>query len=252
MRAEGMPFHPHPELFLQLGGQTHFRFPRGRLTLRTHHLCIVPTGVPHGETALDGREPFRTLVLICMANSLGCIYGQSGSNRIPSPEALRSFAPVDPLLVSGLLKQARRLAREKGRERDAGLVTGTLLDVMLSSLDHPLPTGHHASWSLLVRRCHELAQQRFSSISCNVAWLARELGCTPNYLSLKFSRETGKTLTAFIQGLRLQQACGLLETSNLNIIEIAQACGYGNSSYLISRFRRAYGLTPRQYRSASR
>ncbi len=247
-RAEGMPFHPHPEVFLQLGGQTRFRFPRGRLTLRAKQLCIIPTGVPHGEIAVDGREPFRTLVLIYTAHSLGFIYGRAGTHRVPRPEAVRSFSPVDPVLVTGLFQQARRLAGDVDRRVDLGWVMGALLGITLHALRHPVPAATGTSWSPLVRRCNELAHQRFASSVCNVAWLARELGCTPNYLSLKYSRETGEPLNDFIQRMRLRQARTLLETTRLKIAEIAQACGYGHPSYFIARFRAQSGRTPRQYR----
>ena len=246
--AEGLPVHGHPELFLQLDGQTRFRFPRGQFLLRSGQLCIVPIGVPHGEIALDGPKPFRTLVLMYMGHALGCLYGRASANRVPVAHSLQSFAPVDPLLVGGLLKQARRLARERNRQQDAGLVMGALMEITLRALQHPLSDRPGASWSSLVRLCHELIQQRFTSSICNVAWLARELGCTPNYLSLTFSRQTGETLTECLHRLRMRRARDLLETTQLKVVEITQACGYGHPSYFIARFREQFGSTPRHYR----
>ncbi len=55
-------FHDSPEFFIQIGGTTHFRFPREELMLRPGEVCIVPAGLPHYETALAGDAPFRNVV----------------------------------------------------------------------------------------------------------------------------------------------------------------------------------------------
>ena len=247
----GMLFHHHPEIFLQLGGRTEFTFPQRRLTLKTGEICVVPSGVPHGEIARDGAAPFRTLVIIYPRATLGCIYARAGEKRIPVIAEVRTFQPIDLEPVDGLVRHCQFFAERAGQMPAARHILGALLGITAQALDHPLPRPAHEGWSALVLRGHDLVEQRFTSPHCNVARLAEELGCTPNYLSAKFHRETGETLTHFLSQRRLEHARHLLRTTSLNVKAVAQASGYEHPSYFIARFKQACGRTPRDWALAS-
>ena len=52
-----------------------------------------------------------------------------------------------------------------------------------------------------------------------------------------------------IRNLRIEYAKQLLaEKNELNISQIAEACGYADYNYFITVFSRATGLSPRRYR----
>ncbi len=57
------------------------------------------------------------------------------------------------------------------------------------------------------------------------------------------------TPAEYIISCRLQEACQLLAKGELPITEIAQACGFGSSSYFGKIFLQRIGCTPRQYRA---
>lgn len=50
----------------------------------------------------------------------------------------------------------------------------------------------------------------------------------------------------------LHQAAELLLTGDLSIKEVSHRCHFGNQTQLTIHFRRAYGLTPRQYKEKYR
>ena len=64
----------------------------------------------------------------------------------------------------------------------------------------------------------------------------------------KFRAATGLSPMDYICKLRLQQVCYYLMTSDKNIGEIAQLCGFCTPNYLIKLFRRQFGKTPLEYR----
>lgn len=79
--------------------------------------------------------------------------------------------------------------------------------------------------------------------------VAERLFVNPCYLSTIFHQAMGCTFRSYLINLRLQQARRLLTESNFLITDIAMQTGWGSTAYLISSFRKAYGITPNAYRS---
>lgn len=243
----GEPFHNHPEVFLQLGGSTRFDFPGGRLTLHAGEACLMPAGVPHGEIAVDAGSPFQTLVLVFAGTSLGCIYAKAGEKRIPVIQDMASFAPVNPAHVGTLSNLCEHFAEEPETMSRAQPIVGALLGLALHALDHPIRRSSKRL-SPLILRCQDLLHQRFTNARCNVASLAQELGCTPNYLSARFRREAGRTLTRTLNRRRMEYARELLGAGRLSVQDVALASGFAHPAYFIAQFRRAFRQTPGEYR----
>lgn len=79
-----------------------------------------------------------------------------------------------------------------------------------------------------------------------------ELACMEN-LSVSryraaFRAHTGLSPSEYLAGLRMRNACTMLEQTDLSIQEIAQASGYEDSLYFSRIFRKNIGLSPSQYR----
>jgi AraC-like DNA-binding protein len=84
----------------------------------------------------------------------------------------------------------------------------------------------------------------------SVANLAENLNVTPRYVQRLFEAD-GTTFTEFLTGQRLARAHRLLCEPSANpaaISTIAYDVGFGDLSYFNRRFRRQYGLTPREVR----
>ncbi|MDF2719768.1 MAG: transcriptional regulator, AraC family, partial [Paenibacillus sp.] len=78
--------------------------------------------------------------------------------------------------------------------------------------------------------------------------LASELHLSPNYVSNMFRQYTGSTLRDYVSRKRLERACLLLETSSLSIERIGKESGIPNAAHFCRLFKRAFRLTPQQYR----
>lgn len=81
--------------------------------------------------------------------------------------------------------------------------------------------------------------------------LAQHTGYSDYYCSKKFKRETGMTPAEYIRKKRLEAAANLLTSSNDDIQEIAARLQFGSQSYFTDSFRKLYGVSPREYRSAA-
>ena len=69
-----------------------------------------------------------------------------------------------------------------------------------------------------------------------------------SYLSHIFKKKTGMTISLYIENLRIQNACKLLQDTSMPISEIATAVGYSDPNYFTKRFRKKTGSSPGTYR----
>lgn len=82
--------------------------------------------------------------------------------------------------------------------------------------------------------------------------LADIIGVNPSYLSKRFSRETGKTMTDYINEKRVKRAEQMLRETALQVQTVSQYCGIQDVNYFTKVFKKYTGLTPTRYRKERR
>ena len=78
--------------------------------------------------------------------------------------------------------------------------------------------------------------------------LATQLNVNSSYLSTLFKKETGSTLTEYVNQKRIEHAVFLLNSSSLQIQMIAQYSGIPDVNYFTKTFKKIIGITPKEYR----
>ena len=73
-----------------------------------------------------------------------------------------------------------------------------------------------------------------------------------SHISKKFKEEVGMGFTQYIQRIRIEKACRLLETDSMLIGEIAEQVGYENIKFFNKVFKSALGMTPREFKKMSK
>lgn len=87
---------------------------------------------------------------------------------------------------------------------------------------------------------------------CDVASLAATAGLSRSRLTTLFQRQVGQTPQDYVESVRLLRAVSLLQRGDVRVAEAAEASGFQNPYYFATRFRKAFGTTPSQYRAACR
>lgn len=77
---------------------------------------------------------------------------------------------------------------------------------------------------------------------------ANELFLNTSYLSSLFKKETGMTLTDYVNQHRIGYAKRLLKSTTLSIQAVSAAVGISDIHYFTRLFRRETGLSPREFR----
>ncbi|MBO5303594.1 MAG: helix-turn-helix domain-containing protein [Lachnospiraceae bacterium] len=76
------------------------------------------------------------------------------------------------------------------------------------------------------------------------------LNVNSSYLSTLFKKETGLTLTEYVNRKRIEHAIFLLNTTNMQIQTAATYCGIPDVNYFTKIFKKMVGKTPKEYRDS--
>jgi transcriptional regulator GlxA family with amidase domain len=87
---------------------------------------------------------------------------------------------------------------------------------------------------------------------CTVERLAERIGMSTRHFARVFRDEVGVTPAAYVEGVRVEVAQRLLETTSLSVDDIARAAGFGTVETQRRAFARRTGISPRQYRDRFR
>lgn len=80
--------------------------------------------------------------------------------------------------------------------------------------------------------------------------LAEYLNVNASYLSSLFKKETGITLTEYVNKKRVEHGIFLLNSTTLQIQTIAMYCGVPDVNYFTKLFKKYYNKTPKDYRES--
>ncbi|MFG2073076.1 helix-turn-helix domain-containing protein [Nonomuraea maritima] len=86
----------------------------------------------------------------------------------------------------------------------------------------------------------------------SVASLARAVALSPSRFAHLFAGETGRTPMRAVRQARVRHAASLLEITDMNVGQVAAACGFVSPFHFSRAFAREYGVPPREYRARVR
>ncbi|MBN9021962.1 MAG: AraC family transcriptional regulator, partial [Rhizobiales bacterium] len=134
--------------------------------------------------------------------------------------------------------------------RDAGHVQD-LARFALSPEGRPRAESNglrHARLSAMMRDI----ERHLTTTRMGIGWIARRHGISERYVRALFA-EAGTTFNDHVAGQRLALAHRLLRDpgqATRSISDIALAAGFGDISWFNARFKRTFGMTPRDLRSS--
>jgi AraC-like DNA-binding protein len=245
-----MHYHYRPEIFLQLQGRTDFQFPKESFSLLPDEVCVIPAGVSHGEIVYPGEsQPFRNLVAGFYNNTLSLHFAYEARPNHPDIEVIEFFDAPNLDVFLTLSTSLSTTYHSQGPAREA--VLKGLLIALIGYFRNIVETGTGQLNSDIgkVFKAKCLVREQFANPELSVQHIAELLGCSADYLSHLFHVETKERLTHYIQRIRIEGALLALETTTLNISEIAYAGGFADPAYFARIFKQHKGLTPQDYRT---
>ena len=123
----------------------------------------------------------------------------------------------------------------------------TLMEEMVRTYCRLVRKHSVGDYSPLVRKTVVCIESDLAG-ELSLSALAGMLNVNPSYLSATFKKETGQTVTEYVNERRMKSGAHLLQTTRLQVQTVAQHCGISDVNYFTKLFKKAYGVTPRQFR----
>ena len=86
------------------------------------------------------------------------------------------------------------------------------------------------------------------SNSLSLESLAKEVGISTHHFSRVFKATVGKSPMQFVMAYRVEQAKKLLFNKELNLVDIAQQCGFSDQAHFSRVFKARYGKPTKSFR----
>jgi AraC-like DNA-binding protein len=98
-----------------------------------------------------------------------------------------------------------------------------------------------------VRRLVERVS-RNSSQALSVGDMAEEARTSERNFRREFKRVTGEAPVAYVNRLRIEEACALLSSTDKTVTQIAGLVGFEDPAYFTRAFKRVLGMSPKAFR----
>lgn len=82
--------------------------------------------------------------------------------------------------------------------------------------------------------------------------IADQIGYSPSHFSMLFKKQTGHGPLTYFNLLKIQQACLLLDTTDIKINQVCYKIGIEDTYYFSRLFSKIMGMSPREYRKSKK
>lgn len=255
-----LPVVPQIEICLVVGGGGICRAVNEVLECGSGDLFVFDSGVPHGFFASTDASEVRVLKVSFFEKAILKRGDEEGgrelidgifSDRVPYAVAVLNSAAMGELCrICGLIRNELE-TRNKNWERAVGADLTRLLILIgrYVSLADVVSAERPKGWSLAYAVIGEVNRSYFDS-SLSLGVIGERLYVSPSALSRVFSSVMGENFHDYLRGVRLKEACALLEKTDMSNEEIARNCGIRDVPTFYSLFKKHIGVTPKKYREA--
>lgn len=217
-------------------GNRRWRVPEGRAFINI--INRVDTGYRYPR---DEERTWRFVTFTFIDGNVRELFG----------ELIARFGPVYDLSRShdALTRITERIDRRQGQVyslSESSSIYSAIQAMLLDSvtIDDTRERG-------IVNRIHELVEKRVRSVDSirfGVGEAAEMLGYSREHLSRLYRDATGRTLKAYIDYVRVEYICELLETHDC--AATARLVGMDSPANLTAYFKRCTGMTPSEYKAS--
>ena len=228
----------HAGLYLVVQGEGTLHINGGHFPLRSGAIFLT---FPLQQYYIEQRSGLEYMYITFVGQKMLSIAERVGlteqSNMRNSPEELIPF-----------WKSALR----NSTPENIDLVAESVLMYSLAQLTPEMHQHHandiskHKNISV-ARRIREYADAHYCDTSLTLSSLAEQMSYNPKYLSDCFSREFGLGFREYVQSLRIQRACELMQNGVTSSKEIAYLIGFNDPLYFSKVFTRVMGRSPQRF-----
>ena len=235
-------FHNKHELYFLEKGKTKYFVGSELYLMEPGDMVFVHKGAFH-KTVID--ETSERLLFVFDDDFAGAEYA-------PYVEALKSnkFIRISSDQLYKFREIFHKIERENRHHAEDYLEMERLYlrQLLILISRHRLPENHtnlSESYLLIQNAATYISENYHTDLSLTL--LAQKYALSRSHFSKLFKEVTGVGLNEYINITRISAAEKLLAKKSMTITEVASACGFNDSNYFASVFKRLKGITPKKY-----
>ena len=162
------------------------------------------------------------------------------------------FTPEHPLLRQlqngdALGRQIHHIYDARGNTFSSSVeMSGRLYTALAYLLKNAGMHTAENSYNDYVKAAMDYMQSRYS-YPITIQEVADYVGVSRSHLFRAFQQCTKQSPKEYLTSLRIEQACRMLDDTNLSITVVANSLGFDNSLYFSKVFRKSMGCSPTEY-----
>ena len=205
---------------------------------------ILPAGVPH-KYGSDESNPW-TIYWIHYKGKLASQFSSGLNYPIEIKPAVHSR-------ISGRIDLFEEIFRtyEMGYSRENMLYASSVFFHFLGSLRYlqqyrNAAKDESAENDLVTAAIHYMKENIEKKLS--LTEIADHIGYSPSHFSILFNKRTGYSPIYYFNQLKIQQACQLLDFTDMKINQVCYKVGIDDSYYFSRLFSKMMGMSPKLYK----
>ena len=242
-KKSGVHSHDHYEMYYLADGKTKYFIGDEIFEVESGDTVFVPKGLFH-ETDSE----------TCMRNERILIFFGDDTFSSATEHILKELCQSRVIHIpkNNSERIERLFIRIRNEFEKRGKYSDTLLNTYIVELS-TLLCRHKAEYKSTTPGINEdiYAISRFIRTNFNkeitLKSLSRDFAISESHLSRRFKEVSGIGINEYITYVRIMNAEKLLKSRKLPITEVASACGYNDSNYFSTVFKKIKGITPLKY-----
>lgn len=231
------PLHYHElyEIYFITSGTCRYFIDDRSYSLNPGDLALIPEGIIH-NTVYQNTGHTRMLI-------------NCAKQYIPAAAKPNFYLYRNPEITDKLRFIFEQIEKEYNQpdrfSEDAVYCHIKLLFYLLARYPNTYDSAERGN--AVVTRAAIYLQQHFPE-DISLEQIASLAAVSPEHFSRLFKRESGMGFREYLNLLRLQKAEQLLKQSpRKSVAEVSAACGFPDSNYFSVKFKKMYGVSPKQF-----
>lgn len=236
-------YHEEHELYYLAEGSATYFIGDEIYSIQAGEFVFIPRGIPH-MTEYE-RNGYNERVLLSFPNTV------FSENTVSLVEKLAQIRVVrvpekDKMMLEELLD---KIETENGRKERDNILIGLYIQELMALL-----CRHQCERKVNIQVSDRIVYDVSEYINTHyeqeitLESLSRQFAFSEEYLSRKFKAVSGIGINQYLTYVRISNGERLLRESKLSMTQVAQRCGYNNSNYFSTVFKKMKGVTPLMYR----
>jgi AraC-like DNA-binding protein len=238
-------YHNEYELYFLLKGKSEYFIKDKTYSIEENYMVLIPKNELHSNFYLT--ENIERYVLNFSEKLIPEAFLDKTIRLFDEPV----YIPHHPYYLKRIMADIINEYR-KNDPFSADIIHCRLMDILSYLLRNPslsVPEKTAVSHPAIVTLTDYINKNYSSPLTLEAS--AKMLNMSRTYLSKLFHSNTGFTFKNYLSIIRIKHAKELLADTTSSVTDIAYECGFEDSNYFSTSFKKSEGMSPLEYRKAA-